>query len=115
MSQDAKRTVLMGDPSHFSVKGGANPHTRTRWGTKRTVDRDAAISQWHALKARLQELGIRVLVVPPVENHPGLVYPANAGFQTDIDAEKPLDEKTFTLSNLLPSRAGEKIHYRRAL
>ena len=42
------RTVLMGDPSHFSVKGGANPHTRTRWGTKRHVDRALAIEQWHA-------------------------------------------------------------------
>ena len=30
------RTVLMGDPEHFSVQGGANPHTRTRWGTRRT-------------------------------------------------------------------------------
>ena len=35
----ALRCVLMGDPAHFSVQGGANPHTRTRWGTKRKVDR----------------------------------------------------------------------------
>ncbi len=110
-----QRTLLMGDPSHFSVKGGANPHTRTRWGTRRTVDRDLAIRQWHRLKDTLEDLGVRVLVVPPDPDQPGLVYPANAGFQTDIDAEKPLDEKTFTLSNLLPSRAGEKIHYRRTL
>ena len=34
--------VLMGDPAHFSVKGGANPHTRTRWGTRRSVDRALA-------------------------------------------------------------------------
>ena len=105
----------MGDPSHFSVKGGANPHTRTRWGTRRTVDRDLAIRQWHRLKDTLEDLGVRVLVVPPDPAQPGLVYPANAGFQTGVDDEKPLAEKTFTLSNLLPTRAGEKIHYRRVL
>ncbi|MEE8476332.1 MAG: hypothetical protein V3T01_13305, partial [Myxococcota bacterium] len=100
----------MGDPSHFSVKGGANPHTRTRWGTRRSVDRDLAIRQWHRLKDTLEDLGVRVLVVPPDPAQPGLVYPANAGFQTGVDDEKPLAEKTFTLSNLLPTRAGEKIH-----
>jgi N-dimethylarginine dimethylaminohydrolase len=109
------RTVLMGDPSHFSVQGGANPHTRTRWGAKRQVDRALAIQQWRGLKARLQEQGIRVIVVPPDPVQPGLVYPANAGFQSQLDAAKPLAEKSFTLSNLLPTRAGEKAHYRRLL
>jgi N-dimethylarginine dimethylaminohydrolase len=110
-----RRTVLMGDPSHFSVQGGANPHTRTRWGTRRSVDREKAIVQWHALKSTLEEMGVRVLVVPPDPAQPGLVYPANAGSQSDVDMEKPLSEKTFTLSNLLPTRAGEKKHYRKLL
>ncbi len=109
------RTILMGDPAHFSVQGGANPHTRTRWGTKRLVDRERAIEQWRGLKAKLQEVGIRVIVVPPDPGQPGLVYPANAGFQSQLDAAKPLTEKRFTLSNLLPTRAGEKAHYRRVL
>jgi len=110
-----RRTVLMGDPSHFSVKGGANPHTRTRWGTRRTVDRERAIRQWHDLKAVLEDLGVRVMVVPPDPDQPGLVYPANAGFLTDVDAAKPIAEKTFYLSNLLPTRAGERRHYERVL
>jgi N-dimethylarginine dimethylaminohydrolase len=105
----------MGDPTHFSVKGGANPHTRTRWGTKRHVDRERAIRQWHGLKARLEELGVRVLVVAPNAAAPGLVYPANAGFLSDVDAPGPHTDKTFYLSNLLPTRAGEKPHYRRVL
>ena len=63
----------------------------------------------------LGDLGVRVLVVPPDPAQPGLVYPANAGFLTDVDAEKPLAEKTFHLANLLPTRAGEKAHYRRVL
>jgi N-dimethylarginine dimethylaminohydrolase len=105
----------MGDPAFFSVKGGANPHTRTRWGTRRTVDRELAQQQWARLKDVLTDLGVRVLVVPPDAAQPGLVYPANAGFLTDVDAEKPLAEKTFHLANLLPTRAGEKAHYRRVL
>jgi N-dimethylarginine dimethylaminohydrolase len=32
-----------------------------------------------------------------------------------VDAERPLAEKVFTLSNLLPTRAGETPHYRRVL
>jgi N-dimethylarginine dimethylaminohydrolase len=110
-----RRTVLMGDPAFFSVQGGANPHTRTRWGTRRTVDRVKAQAQWARLQDVLGDLGVRVLVVPPDPRQPGLVYPANAGFLTGVDAEQPLAEKTFFLANLLPTRAGEKPHYRRVL
>lgn len=110
-----QRAVLMGDPSHFSVQGGANPHTRTRWGTRRSVDRVRAIAQWNRLRDVLTDLGIRVVVVAPDPLQPGLVYPANAGFQTEVDAELPLDRKTFHLSNLLPTRAGERPHYEAVL
>jgi len=109
------RTIVMGDPSHFSVKGGANPHTRTRWGRRRHVNRERAIAQWHDLKAILSELGVRIVVVPPDPEQPGLVYPANAGFQSHVDTPEPLAGKIFTLSNLLPTRAGEKVHYARVL
>jgi N-dimethylarginine dimethylaminohydrolase len=105
----------MGDPSHFSVRGGANPHTRTRWGTKRRVDRALAIRQWHRLREVLQDLGVRVLVVPPDAAQPGLVYPANAGFMQDVDAERSRASRRFHLANLLPTRAGEKPHYERVL
>jgi N-dimethylarginine dimethylaminohydrolase len=105
----------MGDPTYFSVKGGANPHTRTRWGTRRIVDRAVAISQWKRLHDVLRDLGVRVLVVPPNAEQPGLVYPANAGFLTHVDAALPLRQKTFYLSNLLPTRAGERAHYEKML
>jgi N-dimethylarginine dimethylaminohydrolase len=115
MTNSAQRTVLMGDPAHFSVQGGANPHTRTRWGTKRKVDSGRATEQWHGLKETLEGMGIRVIVVPPDPDQPGLVYPANAGFQSGVDLPEPIEGKTFTLANLLPTRAGEKKHYRRVL
>ena len=113
--QVARRYVLMGDPTHFSVKGGANPHTRTRWGTRRTVDKQRAIAQWHGLRAQLEELGIRVIVVPAVAEWPGTVYPANAGFAFDVDTPRRAAQRRFVLANLLPTRAGEQSHYARAL
>jgi N-dimethylarginine dimethylaminohydrolase len=105
----------MGDPTHFSVKGGANPHTRTRWGTRRRVDRGRAIAQWRELRALLEDLGLRVLVVPPVPEWPGTVYPANAGVMLEVDRPLPAPERRFLLANLLPTRAGEQAHYARVL
>ena len=61
------------------MKGGANPHTRTRWGTRRSVDKQLAIAQWHGLRSLLEELGIRVLVVPPVAEWPGTVLSRECG------------------------------------
>lgn len=110
-----QRTVLMGDPSQFSVKGGANPHTRTWLGTRRSVDRARAVAQWKSLRDALRDHGIRVVVIPPDPGQPGLVYPANAGFLPFVDAEKPVFDKVFHLSNLIATRAGERFHYDRVI
>jgi N-dimethylarginine dimethylaminohydrolase len=99
-------TILMGDPTYFAVVGGANPHTRDRFGRKKKVDRELAIRQWWGLHELLSEHGLRVVVVPPDPALPGLVYPANAGFRQGND---------FILSNLTPTRAGEQPVYRRAI
>jgi N-dimethylarginine dimethylaminohydrolase len=95
--------VLMGDPTHFSVLGGANPHTRDRWGRRKSVDRALAIRQWQRMRELLTGLGLHVAVVPPDPRWPGLVYPANAGFRHG---------NRFVLSNLTPTRAGEQARYR---
>jgi len=97
------RTVLMGDPAHFSVVGGANPHTRDRYGRRKSVDRALAIRQWGRMRDLLRDLGVAVVIVPPHPAHPGLVYPANAGFR---------HRDVFVLSNLTPTRAGEQPIYR---
>jgi N-dimethylarginine dimethylaminohydrolase len=110
-----RRAVLMGDPSHFSVQGGANPHTRTRLGTRRSVDRERAVFQWERLRDTLRDHGVRVIVVPADPGAPGLVYPANAGFLPALEAEMPSRDKTFYLSNLIETRAGERPHYARVL
>ncbi|MCZ6823660.1 MAG: arginine deiminase-related protein [Deltaproteobacteria bacterium] len=99
-------TVLMGDPTHFSVIGGANPHTRDHYGRRKSVDRELAIRQWRGLHDLLSEHNLRIEVVPPNPKLPGLVYPANAGFRLGDD---------FILSNLTPTRAAEQPSYRRSV
>jgi N-dimethylarginine dimethylaminohydrolase len=106
-----RRTVLMGDPRFFSVRGGANPHTRNALGLKKRVNPDLARRQWHAMARALLSHGAEVLVVEPHELLPGLVYPANAGFLFPLEGESA-DRKVFLLSNLLPSRALEREVYR---
>lgn len=95
-------SVLMGDPQYFQIKSGSNPHTRNRWGRRKKVNRQKAIQQWRSLAGKLIELGVQVLVIPPIEECPGTVYPANAGFLWD---------RTFYLSNLIPGRGGEREYY----
>jgi N-dimethylarginine dimethylaminohydrolase len=105
------RTILMGDPAHFSVLGGANPHTRTALGMRKKVDAAAARRQWHALARELLGHGVEIGVI---EAHPeltGLVYPANAGCLYPL-AGTSAGAKTFYLANLLPTRAAEREIYR---
>jgi N-dimethylarginine dimethylaminohydrolase len=101
----------MGDPRHFRIRGGANPHTRTRWGLRKTVNRAKAVVQWHGLAGVLKDLGVQIHVLPPREASPGMVFPANAGFMTDLLAPLPPGKKTFLLSTALPSRSAEKDVY----
>ncbi|MFQ5458310.1 MAG: dimethylarginine dimethylaminohydrolase family protein [Myxococcota bacterium] len=105
------RAVLMGDPAHFSIRGGANPHTRNRLGMRRRVSRAKAIAEWHALARTLVSLDVRIFVIPPAPECPGLVYPANAGFLPH-PAEVPAQARFYLLSNLIESRAAETPVYR---
>ena len=101
----------MGDPRYFSVRGGANPHTRNVVGIKKTVDAPRARQQWHSMAKTLLAYSTEVLVVEPHEHLSGLVYPANAGFLYPLEGP-PADRKTFHLANLLPTRAPEREVYR---
>jgi arginine dihydrolase len=103
------RTILMGDPAHFSVLGGANPHTRNALGMRKRVDADRARRQWHALARELGAHGAEVCVIEPHAKLTGLVYPANAGFLWPLEGAGP---KKFHLSHLLPTRAAEREIYR---
>ncbi|MBI2082194.1 MAG: hypothetical protein HYT76_01365 [Deltaproteobacteria bacterium] len=104
--------ILMGDPTHFHISGGANPFTRDWWGRRKFVDQTKAAEQWRQLARVLTDFGIQVFVIPSSPNNPGLVYPANAGFLSQLEEKIPIQKKKFILSNLLPSRAGECPIYR---
>ena len=108
------RTILMGDPQFFSVRGGANPHTRNVLGLKKRVHAERARLQWHSLAHALIQRGAEVIVIEPHELLPGLVYPANAGFLFPLEGV-PADQKIFYLANLLPTRASEREVYRRVI
>jgi N-dimethylarginine dimethylaminohydrolase len=110
------RTILMGDPKHFSVLGGANPHTRNVLGMRKKVDVALAREQWHSLARALGDCGTEVCVIEPHPKLTGLVYPANAGFLYPLSFEPATPSnvhgKTFYLANLLPTRAAERDVYR---
>jgi len=105
----------MGDPKHFSVRGGANPHTRNVFGMRKKVDADLARRQWHQLARSLIAYGTEICVIESDPALTGLVYPANAGFLYPLTfdgANVSGTRKIFYLANLLPTRAGERDIYR---
>lgn len=107
------RAIVMGDPTHFSVRGAANPHTRNVLGLRKRVDPDLARVQWHDLAAALIAHGVEAYVIAPHRELTGLVYPANAGFLYPLEGGAgSAATRTFYLSNLLPTRAAEREAYR---
>jgi len=100
------QTVLLGEPTFFSIQGGANPHTRNRWGLRKQVDGPRAKLQWQGLKSALEQHGVEVHLLVADAQCPGMVFPANAGVRLG---------DTFYLSNLNPARVQEQAHYRRVL
>ncbi len=105
------RTILMGDPTYFSVLGGANPHTRNALGIRKSVNADRARRQWHGLARALMAHGTEVCVIEPHQGMSGMVYPANAGFLYPL-AGGPGNAKVFHLAHLLPTRVREREVYR---
>jgi N-dimethylarginine dimethylaminohydrolase len=106
----------MGDPKHFGVLGGANPHTRNLLGIRKRVNATIAHRQWHSLARAFIAHGTEVCVIPAHQELSGLVYPANAGFlyplaRTDTGASTG-EGKTFYLAHLLPTRKAEREIYR---
>lgn len=105
------RVIMMGDPSCFAIKKGANPHTRNRWGFKKRVDRGKAVEQWHRMVETLEHYGARVHIIPAHRKLPGLVFPANAGVMINVEENLPLTKRKYLLAHLGPARAAEKTVY----
>ena len=69
--------VLMADPKYFEVKYAINPFMAQHVGT---VDVERARTQWEALCSVYEQLGFDVLIVPPMQGQPDLVFMANQSF-----------------------------------
>ena len=109
MSQPA---VLMTDPRYFTIKGGANPHTRNPDDTLKSVDNGRAWAQWHNYVDALLEGGVDVYVARAVEDLTGMVFAANAGFLEGRLEDRAIAEKTFYPSHFTAEhRREEAEHY----
>ncbi len=109
------RHVLMGDPSCFQIRYGANPHTRNRWGMRKRVDRIKALRQWEDYASALLKEGVKVHLLDPDPKRPGLVFPANAGVVLHAERALPLEEREYLLAQAGPTRAAEREVYARCL
>src|SRR4030095_9204689 len=105
------RVILMGDPACFTIRRGANPHTRKWLGFKKQVDRKKAVAQWHRRVAVFRKYEIQIQVIPPHPELPGLVFPANAGFTPRAEKPMPLQQRDFVLTNLNEARSLEQKVY----
>lgn len=94
-----KPSVLMTHPRHFTIKGGANPHTRNRDKSLKEVDQQVAIEQWNLYVDALIDAGLDVYIIDATPELSGMVFAANAGFLFDRLADRPSAQKTFFPSN----------------
>lgn len=69
-------TVLMCPPTYFRVRDVKNPHMQNA----AAVDHEKARLQWQALRHRLEECGVKVEVLAPVEDLEDMVFAANQVF-----------------------------------
>ncbi len=70
-----KPRILMCRPEHYGIEYEINP-----WmDVKVKADHDLAIRQWEALKRIVEDLGVEVELLDPVQGLPDLVFTANAG------------------------------------
>ena len=106
----ARPAVLMTDPRHYAIRGGANPHTRHADDSLKVVELERAWPQWHAYVDALLLAGVDVYVVDAQEGITGMVFAANAGFlPARHDQTLPLHRKAFYASHFTaPHRVPEQ-------
>jgi N-dimethylarginine dimethylaminohydrolase len=95
---------LMTDPRHFDVSYRINPWMRPdAWADHYRADATAGSA---ALRRALEVAGAEVVMIPPVEDLPDLVFPANAAVV--------LDGKALLARFRHPERRGEEVPFREA-
>lgn len=103
-----KPAVLMTDPRHFAIKGGANPHTRRPDNSLKVVEIERAWPQWHNYINQLLQRGVDVYIIDANADLTGMVFAANAGFLTGrLDDRAPADKEFFASHFTAKHRVGE--------
>lgn len=104
------RRVLMADPAEFDVAYDINPHMREADGSLKRVDRARARAQWQALRTEFERLGLEVLLVPPLEGHPDLVFCANQVLPVAAQAARDERARVVPSNMRWEERRGEVPH-----
>jgi N-dimethylarginine dimethylaminohydrolase len=100
--------VLMTDPRHFAIRGGANPHTRRPDNSLKVVEIDRAWPQWHRYVDQLLDGGVDVYVIEAKPELTGMVFAANAGLLEGRLEDRAPADKTFFASHFTAAhRRGE--------
>ncbi|MBP9708705.1 MAG: hypothetical protein KBD78_13790 [Oligoflexales bacterium] len=87
---NSKKIILMASPEAFTVQYKINPHMLNPDGSLKQVDKARALLQWQQLKAKYEELGFQVEVLPAVAGLPDFVFAANQSFPYfDLKTQKP--------------------------
>ncbi len=103
-----KPAVLMTDPRHFAIKGGANPHTRLADNTLKVVEIARAWPQWHRYVDKLLDAGVDVYVIDATAELTGMVFAANAGFLDGrLEDRAPADKIFYPSHFTAKHRVGE--------
>jgi N-dimethylarginine dimethylaminohydrolase len=71
------RRILMADPAHYCTEQALNPHMLDEHGALKPVDAERARALGSGLRARFEQLGFAVDVVPARAGLPDLVFCAN--------------------------------------
>lgn len=97
-----KARLVLCPPDHFQISYSINP-----WmDVDNKSHHHIAVQQWNALKNKLKELDVEVLLIDPIENQPDMVFTANAGLVLK-------DKHIVILSNFkYDERKGEEIGFR---
>ncbi|MCF8060075.1 MAG: hypothetical protein K9K67_12310 [Bacteriovoracaceae bacterium] len=97
---EAPRKVLMAKPDYYKVAYKINPHMVDGEGHFPKIDEKRALFQWEKLKAKAEEFGLKVFVIPGQENFPDMVFAANQTL--------PIDSRHIILSKMAHAeRSGE--------
>lgn len=100
---DIPTKVLMVAPNHYGVDYIINPHMKTATGELPVVDEKRATFQWEKLKAKIEELGLKVSVVRGQENLPDMVFSANQIL--------PLDSKRVLASKMATKERAAEVEF----